>query len=76
MDNSEKICGEESVFDKEASQKLPKAVAVDFDIVDRFCGKITALFLPYLNENISEKEWMRFHGKIEACFREFADVNC
>ena len=61
--------------EKDASQELPKVIVADFDVVDKFCGKITALFLPYLRENIPEKEWLRFHGKIEACFREFADAH-
>ena len=47
----------------------------NFDTIDKFCGKITALFLPYLRENIPEKEWLRFQEKIEACFREYAEAN-
>ena len=50
------------------------ALMDNFDTIDKFCGKITALFLPYLRENIPEKEWLRFQGKIEECFREFAGV--
>jgi hypothetical protein len=44
----------------------------DIDTVEKFCGKITALFLPYLSENIPEKEWLHFQEKIEACLREFS----
>ena len=47
----------------------------NIDTIDKFCGKITTLFLPYLRENIPEKEWLRFQEKIEACFREYAEAN-
>ena len=75
MDYDEKECEEKSESVKSASHESPKAITVDFDVVDKFCAKITALFLPYLPENIPEKEWLRFHGKIEECFREFAEAH-
>ena len=79
MDNDENEYAKstESLKDlsfKDASQELPKDIAGDFGPVDKFCGKITALFLPYLYENIPEKEWLRLHRKIEVCSREFADA--
>ena len=42
-----------------------------FDSADRFCGKITALFLPHLAEDIPDEEWLLLQGKIAACFMEF-----
>lgn len=47
----------------------------DFESADKFAGKITALFLPYLPDNISEKEWLRFQGEIVACFKEYSNAH-
>ena len=67
----EKECDENSEPIKDASHDLPKVIADDFNAVEKFCGKITTLFLPYLPENIPEKEWLRFQGKIAVCLTEF-----
>ena len=57
-------------------EKTGKGVLMDnFDTTEKFCGKITALFLPYLRENIPDKEWLRFQEKIENCFRDFAEAH-